>query len=539
VFRKANRPYKNEWIVGDFKKAELRHTIKRLKKGKAPGPDLAPIEFYKWLDEENLDTLLTIFNEWWTTGTFPEEKLKAITASIYKKGDPKKQENYRPISLLNSCYKIYAAMIQTRIANTIDRYLQRTQYGFRKSRSTVIPLACVRRIIERAEATKSQLHVVFLDWEKAFDKIDHEQLMWALDKLGFPRVFMDAIRALYNNPQFAVRIDGKCSSWRTQHRGIRQGCPLSPYLFLCVMHTLFEEVHDEINVKRGTVEGLDYTELVYADDTALITNNVTTMNKLLAAIEKHARVFGLNFNKSKCVSMGFHSHQHPKFGNGDFVPTQDKAVYLGGLINAKHDVKPEISAKIGSCFAVLNRLNFFWGKANCPKKFKLLVFDAVIRAKLVYGLDTVAIPPNLMAKLNVFQLKGLRKILGLKTTFIDRANSNKEVFRQANAERNPNGEPNKEIRSFQSYVEYKQEALLKHLVRADENDPLKMATFEPDTVVPRIYVKRRVGRPRKEWTVEAYKRLYLKHNYGTEDTWKIDSYANILKLITPIRNRQI
>ena len=184
-------------------------------------------------------------------------------------------------------------------------------------------------------------------------------------------------------------------------------------------------------------------------------------------------------------------------------------------------------------------MNFFFGTANYPKKFKLLVFDAVVRAKLVYGLDTVAIPPNLMAKLNVFQLKGLRKILGLKTTFIDRANSNKEVFRQANAERNPNGEPNKEIRSFQSYVEYKQEALLKHLVRADENDPLKMATFEPDTVVPRIYVKRRVGRPRKEWTVEAYKRLYLKHSYGTEETWKIDSYANILKLITPIRNRQI
>ena len=90
--------------------------IKKLRKNKAAGPDEIPIEFYKWIDDDNLDYVLQLISKWWTTGTFPAEKLKALIASIYKKGDPKDQGNYRPISLLDSLYKVYASLLQTRIA---------------------------------------------------------------------------------------------------------------------------------------------------------------------------------------------------------------------------------------------------------------------------------------------------------------------------------------------------------------------------------------------------------------------------------------
>ena len=248
--------------------------IKKLHKNKASGPDEIPIEFYKWIDDDNLDYVLKLLNKWWTSGTLPAEKLKAHTASIYKKGDPKDQGNYRPISLLDSPYKVYASLLQTRIADTIDRALMKTQYGFRKSRSTVIPLACIRRICERAEASNDELHLVFLDWAKAFDKVLHEELFWALDNLAFPPQYINAVRALYSDPQFVVKIQGTCSNWHTQHRGIRQGCPLSPYLFICVMHVLFEEIHDDANMTNSQLDGLDFSELAYADDTALITKNI-------------------------------------------------------------------------------------------------------------------------------------------------------------------------------------------------------------------------------------------------------------------------
>ena len=131
------------------------------------------------------------------------QKLTAHTASIYKKGDPKDQGNYRPISLLDSLYKVYAFLLQTRIADTIDRSLMKTQYGFRKSRSTAIPLA--RRICERAEASNDELHLVFLDWAQAFDKVLHEELFWAVDNLAFPPPYIDAVRALYNDLKFVVK----------------------------------------------------------------------------------------------------------------------------------------------------------------------------------------------------------------------------------------------------------------------------------------------------------------------------------------------
>ena len=161
-----------------------------------------------------MSRVLGLINQWWNKGIFPYDKLQAYIASIYKKGDPKKQENYRPISLLNSIYKIYAALLQTRIANTIDRDLQKTQYGFRKSRSTVIPLACIRRILERAEAAAEELHIVFLDWEKAFDKITREALILALERMDVPDKYVRVIETMYRNTMFRVEMDGEMPSWK-------------------------------------------------------------------------------------------------------------------------------------------------------------------------------------------------------------------------------------------------------------------------------------------------------------------------------------
>ena len=81
---------------------------------------------------------------------------------------------------------------------------------------------------------------------------------------------------------------------------------------------------------------------------------------------------------------------------------------------------------------VWKQLDIFWKKSHCPAKFKLIVYDAVIRSKLVYGLDCVHILKHVMSKLNTFQLKGLRKILGMKTTFVARRNANELVYQEAN-----------------------------------------------------------------------------------------------------------
>ena len=101
---------------------------------------------------------------------------------IYKKGNTSDLANYRPISLLNTMYKLFAAIIQTRIAEGIDQHMHKTQYGFRKAKSTQQAIHIIRRILEAGESTTNKIILVLLDWEKAFDKLTKEGLFSALER---------------------------------------------------------------------------------------------------------------------------------------------------------------------------------------------------------------------------------------------------------------------------------------------------------------------------------------------------------------------
>ena len=104
------------------------------------------------------------------------------------------------------------------------------------------------------------------------------------------------------------------------------------------MHVLFEEIHDDAHMTNSQLDGLDFSELAYADDPALITKNIRSMNRFLTLIETRAKRYGLHFNKSKCVSIRFNSNARPKITDGSAVPTVDKTKYLGGTIHAQHKV---------------------------------------------------------------------------------------------------------------------------------------------------------------------------------------------------------
>ena len=88
------------------------------------------------MDLESLELVREVLNEWWNKEEVPEESLRARVVLIYKKGNTSKYENYRPISLLGSLYKIFASIVQRRLADGLDEYVQKTQFGFRRDRST-------------------------------------------------------------------------------------------------------------------------------------------------------------------------------------------------------------------------------------------------------------------------------------------------------------------------------------------------------------------------------------------------------------------
>ena len=107
---------------------------------------------------------------------------------------------------------------------------------------------------------------------------------------------------LYNNPTFLVEAENQKSEWYKQSTGVRQGCPLSPYLFLIVMTVIFHDIHkqDRTKTEEHRVPNADFSEVLFADDTICVTTNVAAMNRLLNAIEEESGKYGLKLNKSKC-----------------------------------------------------------------------------------------------------------------------------------------------------------------------------------------------------------------------------------------------
>ena len=114
-----------QWNTEPITVNELTQIIKRFKKAKAPGPDDITTDLIKELNEENREEVLNLINEWWIAGSIPEDMLTARVVSLYKKGNPEILENYRPISLLNTFYKILAAALQRRISGAIGHLVMK------------------------------------------------------------------------------------------------------------------------------------------------------------------------------------------------------------------------------------------------------------------------------------------------------------------------------------------------------------------------------------------------------------------------------
>ena len=216
----------------------------------------------------------------------PQHHMNAVVVSIYKKGDSSRLSNYRPISLLTSCYKILAAMVKERLDKGLDSWLMNTQYGFRKTKCTAQAIYLARRLQDIAEKTNARSTLILLDWEKAFDKVSQEKMMETLHRLKVPSRIINLIASYYKDPQFKVSMGEEESSWRRQASGIRQGCPLSPYLFCLVMGALFADVQRELNTPRQKqpMDGIFFSQILYADDTLIFGANTQCVNKLLHAI---------------------------------------------------------------------------------------------------------------------------------------------------------------------------------------------------------------------------------------------------------------
>ena len=137
------------------------------------------------------------------------------------------------------------------------------------------------------------------------------------------------------------------------------------------------------------------------------------MNVLIKSIEHHAQYYGLNLNRNKCGVVKMNADNKIKFGNGQELQRTQSTIYLGTEINAAADPTLEVQRRMAEVCVTWKKLDTFWKHSNTPTKIKIQIYDAVIRSKLVYGLESLQLTKAWQNRINAFQLKGLRKILKL------------------------------------------------------------------------------------------------------------------------------
>ena len=502
-----------------FTLEELSQSLKSCKNNKQPGPDNLQMELLKWLDRDNRKTLLNLINIWWCNKSAPHDLFRARVVPIFKKGETDNAANYRPISLLSSIYKVYMIMLRQRMQRAVECNLCKTQYGFRPQKSTSHAIYIIRRIQDYAEMKGAKLSMAMLDWEKAFDKIQHDKLILTLKRLGFSQHYCDVIQDCYSKPTFFVKDAFGMSDYKKQSSGIRQGCPLSPYLFVLVMSCIDHDISASTSsrVSNARLPGLDFDMVYYADDTIIFSTDNRSLNELLRLTETISSKYGLKLNKDKCVAIQMNNEGQVHFDNGEPLPKKYEATYLGNEINRDVNIKHEVLNKMQEVRKIWFKMAPYWKASNANQKWQLIIFDAVIRSKLLYGLETVHLTNALLKKVDAFQLRCLRRILKLAPTFVDRSNTNMAVIQKASSIAYPDDHDSRSIKLFSFHYNEKRGKLLGHIIRADSSDPLRQISLEPHSANRIQYGKKRCGRPRQNW-------LHYTKSYVYENKFNFHSY---------------
>ena len=231
---------------------ELTKSLKQFSNNKTPGSDGLSKEFYETFWTLLGPILLQTFNYCFETGTLSVSQRKGVISLLHKKGkDKTKVENYRPISLLNTDYKILAKTIANRIEKQIGNIIHSDQIGFIKDRFIGEGIRKICDIMEAAEETTESGYVIQLDFKKAFDSIEWSFLFETLKQYNFGDIIIAWIKLLYERIESCVINGGYTSQWFELQKGLRQGCPLSAYLFLICAEILATSIRKNKKNRRS------------------------------------------------------------------------------------------------------------------------------------------------------------------------------------------------------------------------------------------------------------------------------------------------
>uniref|UniRef100_A0A251UE24 Putative RNA-directed DNA polymerase, eukaryota, Reverse transcriptase zinc-binding domain protein n=1 Tax=Helianthus annuus TaxID=4232 RepID=A0A251UE24_HELAN len=298
------------FLCESFSEKEIWSAIKSCDGDKAPGPDGFSLKFFKsfWVKLKPL--ILGFMNDFYQSGHLNPGCTSSFIALIPKIKDPQDLSNFRPISLVGSLYKILAKVLANRLKAVINEVSSPVQSAFVGGRNILDSPLIVGEIIAWAKKSKIKLAVFKVDFEKAYDSINWKFLFRMMENMSFPEKWVGWIKGCLTSGRGSVLINGSPTKEFNFKRGLRQGDPLSPFLFIIAMEIVSMIMKRVCNLGlfRGCNlpnNGPHISHLCYADDVIFIgewsDQNILVLNRILRWLNL---VSGLKINRAKSKLYG-------------------------------------------------------------------------------------------------------------------------------------------------------------------------------------------------------------------------------------------
>ena len=399
-------------------KHEVEAAVSSLKAGKSPGIDNIPAELVRAGGKETVDILTALCQKIWEQKKWPTEWTQSLIIPLPKKGNPRQCQNYRTISLISHPSKIMLRILLNRLKPKAEGLLSEEQAGFRTGRSTVEQIFNSRVLMEKHIQHQRDLFHNFIDFKKAFDRVWHDGLWHVLRGFNIEEGLVQTMQALYAHSSSAVLLNNKIGEFFQTTVGVRQGCLLSPILFnLFLERIMIETLHDHHT--SISIGGRPICNLRFADDIDLMAGSNQELQDLTNSLASSASAYGMEISteKSKVMVNSVNNTPANITMNGETLEVVTSFKYLGAILTDDGTSTTEVRTRIATATAAMARLSRVW-KSNINFKTKFRLYKSLVVSILMYGCETWTLLADTERRLQAFETKCLRRLLGI--SYLDR-----------------------------------------------------------------------------------------------------------------------
>ena len=416
---------------------EVRAAIESMKKGKAVGEDDISLEMITALGDFGIKELTKLFNKIYDTGNVISSLCESVFVALPKVEGTLDCSKHRTISIMSQVTKILLRVILKRIRTKISPEISEHQFGFVAGKGTANAVFSLRMLAERCLDVQKNVFICFVDYEKAFDKVRHEQLLEILKNLMLDGKDLQIIKNLYWNQRAAVRVAGSRGVWQDIKRGVRQGCVLSPDLFNIYSETIMNEL---IGVAGVNIGGRNVNNLRYADDTALIADSQEKLQELLDIVVRESASRGLKVNAAKTqvmvISKGDTQVPANIVANNQQLKQVRNFKYLGSTISEDGRSEPDINSRIAMAKTAFNKVKPLLTNRSIAISLRRRFLKTYVWSTMLYGCEAWNISNAMHRKIEAAEMWFLRRMLRISWTehatnqsVLERAGTRREMMR--------------------------------------------------------------------------------------------------------------